>query len=340
MRETYLEFILNMEINIKFEENNKIEKIRIMQACSQIANGFYLKNRFIVLPYLVKKSHTIYLPFQEGYNDKSYWNYVKNKMDWREDKSKFLNEIILKEDSTNLNRYSKWWELNKKKIERSINSVFDFKDNINITVKVVSYGSHLSFTHIINSNMTITIRNDVDYEYIIEGLISCIVYKLLYGENVKFGKWQQDWEKNEFLVDFINSKTKINNITGNIKQTLIEKNKLSLGEYVKDSINYLNKLGFEYKNIFNINNDNILIKNKRIDIFTDYESKILKMLIINKNEIVKFDYIADNLWNNNDKYSLWTIAKHIQNIRNKIEKEGVNPQIIQTFRKQGYILND
>lgn len=68
---------------------------------------------------------------------------------------------------------------------------------------------------------------------------------------------------------------------------------------------------------------------------------VLKLIIKNKDKVVTFDEIAENIWQEqvDDKFSLESLAKIIQNLRNKIRNQGVKKEVIFTKRGNGYLLS-
>jgi DNA-binding response OmpR family regulator len=70
------------------------------------------------------------------------------------------------------------------------------------------------------------------------------------------------------------------------------------------------------------------------------EKKVMYELIKNSNNIVKFDIIADILFEDSNSFSLFAQAKVIQRLREKLEKNGVSGSFIQTIRGKGYLLKN
>ena len=66
---------------------------------------------------------------------------------------------------------------------------------------------------------------------------------------------------------------------------------------------------------------------------------VLKLIIKNKDKVVTFDEIAKNIWQEqvDDKFSLESLAKIIQNLRNKIRNKGIKKEVIFTKRGRGYV---
>lgn len=70
------------------------------------------------------------------------------------------------------------------------------------------------------------------------------------------------------------------------------------------------------------------------------EFDILSCLILNKNQVMSRERIFDNVWGADDFGDISTVTVHIKKIRDKIENDPSNPQIIRTIRGIGYVVRD
>lgn len=84
---------------------------------------------------------------------------------------------------------------------------------------------------------------------------------------------------------------------------------------------------------FDISKGNLFLNNKRINL-TDSESKLLHILILNRNRIISREELS-NLFDNVNERS---IDVQIIRLRNKIENDAKHPYFLQTIRGKGYIL--
>jgi len=111
-----------------------------------------------------------------------------------------------------------------------------------------------------------------------------------------------------------------------------------------DSKKYLDELGFPAISELHSGPRGITGRSGEVlgHFFTDQESELLKYFIAKKDEIVDFDVIAGVLWKEaaDDKFSLYAIAKVIENIRKKLHNLGINREIIHTVRKRGYLFTN
>jgi DNA-binding response OmpR family regulator len=56
--------------------------------------------------------------------------------------------------------------------------------------------------------------------------------------------------------------------------------------------------------------------------------------------VVSFESCAKAVWGNecDEKFSLYALAKIVENLRKKIYASGINNDILKTVRKKGYLL--
>lgn len=99
----------------------------------------------------------------------------------------------------------------------------------------------------------------------------------------------------------------------------------------------------EKSNIINLGNVSIDIreakvtKNNEVVFLTALEYKILLLLVLNPNIVFTREKILANIWDVSEEYvNDNTLTVYIKRIREKIEDDPTNPQIIQTVRGIGY----
>lgn len=68
------------------------------------------------------------------------------------------------------------------------------------------------------------------------------------------------------------------------------------------------------------------------------EFDILHFLLSNINQVMSRDRIFDNVWGADDFGDISTVTVHIKKIRDKIESDPSNPEIIRTIRGVGYVI--
>lgn len=112
-------------------------------------------------------------------------------------------------------------------------------------------------------------------------------------------------------------------------------------KYINDSEKFLKKLGFSSYNGCSLSeNDDLIVHGKIVnEYFTKQERRIIIKLIKNANHIISYDMFAEILWENNadEKYSLYSIAKVVENVRRKLRELGLKKTRIKTIRGEGYV---
>jgi DNA-binding winged helix-turn-helix (wHTH) protein len=114
-----------------------------------------------------------------------------------------------------------------------------------------------------------------------------------------------------------------------------------LEKFLHESKIYLDKLHFPIRHTLALKNNLIYFNSKQIDtLFSESERRVVKLLIQQRGRITSFDKVAEIVWSDQvlEKYSLFALAKIVQNIRTKLYSLGINHDIIKTIRKHGYLL--
>lgn len=95
----------------------------------------------------------------------------------------------------------------------------------------------------------------------------------------------------------------------------------------------------ERDNNFQLNTDikSLIINDKEISL-TKKEYELLEFLIRNKGIVVSREQIFDNVWGINSNSQMRMVDIQISHLRDKIEQDTKNPQIIKTVHGFGYIL--
>ena len=110
---------------------------------------------------------------------------------------------------------------------------------------------------------------------------------------------------------------------------------------MKQSEEFYRRLGAPISdNIFAVKNGAPTIRDKRIENLSRQQMQILEVLIQRGNNLVTIDEISRLIFDTEEDFSLWAIAKTIQRLRDKLEQNGVSGSFIQTLRGQGYILKN
>lgn len=97
------------------------------------------------------------------------------------------------------------------------------------------------------------------------------------------------------------------------------------------------------KTKISLNSRNQLVINDLISdtIFPKKEKKLLKCLLLNKNQVISREKAAKNIWGENflDYYTDWALDQLIKRLRNKLINLGISKDLIKTIKNQGFIIS-
>jgi DNA-binding winged helix-turn-helix (wHTH) protein len=334
---------MNMTLpKMVFECSKKTEAKRILHTALSIISNFYSSKGFLVLPYFVPgNSKTIYFPDLEYNRVPNFWKAVKTE----QRKSAELNlpminpiSQLLPDSIIDSAKIENNWSQNLPTIWQNLINILPKLLTVkNIKIIPTLYGSICTAYPTKNkSSIIIYIRKDGTVANIIEAVLT---YYLMFSESGI--KSVYSWEEKEAIIDFILTETNLANTYKNYSATLKAIRQKQQQRLAKDSSDYLKKLGMIQNQVIEIKNGNIHINNKDVSgAFTVNENKILTVLINNKGKTVSFDTIANIMWGDKsfDNFSPYAITKCLQRIRVKIGKLGIQPEIIQTKKGEGYSL--
>lgn len=85
-------------------------------------------------------------------------------------------------------------------------------------------------------------------------------------------------------------------------------------------------------------NSRIVTKAQKPVDLSKIEFDILHFLLSNTNQVMSRERIFDNVWGADDFGDISTVTVHIKKIRDKIERDSSNPEIIRTIRGVGYVI--
>lgn len=308
----------------------------------------YQNGNFLVLPYPVKVIKSVYfpnLPYQS-----SFWNLIKKEKN--EDYGKFYSDKLIKialellkksvdKENKKTESFLSVWEKNKKIFLKKINQFYSGKifDKIKkVEILLTNFGTYGSF-NIIKEKKYWKISCTQRLDLSVSNLLRTIILALCYFEDkTKSEIGEIAWYEKQKAVDYL-----INH--GSLKKFFnkscekIKNDSKAYYYYQRKSNQYLTQLGFNKIDKINIYNHFLVVNSIKTKIYlTSLEERVLKCLIENRGNIVTFDDLGQVSWQKKflDKFSLYAIAKVIENIRKKICQAGLNYDLIKTVRKRGY----
>lgn len=348
-----------MNLNLKIEYNELSEYQRYIFICMQVFRGFYQSKRFYLTHELLKlEERQVYVPKVDITKIPTFWKDIEDIVRdmYKEDVGYLANmmrqnDIEIKSISEQeITEFKRRIEGFLKEVMKDVVYIFPQIQNkeINITVKPSLYGTNGSFDRPIVTkntiNIRVTLRVDKPNDYLLEIIMSSLVWVIKYEKNKKLVKWQEDWEINESIVDFMLKHTLLQKYSPNYIGTMdvVENPETYYLNLIETSKNIFNELGYPINRYIEMENNEVLINGEPPKkSFTDQEKKIIKKLTESKGRLISNDELEETLWGNDfDKHSLWALAKVMQRIRNKIKQSGIASEIIQTVRGKGYLIYD
>lgn len=335
------------KIELEWNYSPYTEAVRLMQAAHNIQNYFYAKRGFMVLPKLVKgDSSVVYVPslshetlsllFQESHD-------IKSSIP---DKNNSAVKSIMKEIRINQKQLEQFQTATEEPFlaalsDPYLNSLCLEAGITTIEVRPTGYGtictafSSTYGKHDAN-RCVIYIRFDAKIGNIVEALLSDMLHKKYLYSDI------YSWFELEAITDhYISDVLKLSH--NNFSPTLSHVRRNQQGVLRQQSNSYLEQLGYPNGRIFKSDGESItLINSQHLSSLSPDQKNVLIHLIKNRNTVVSFDTIAQIMWKDEwyERYSQEAIAKLIQRIRDKISQAGIHAGVIQSVKKQGYILTD
>lgn len=332
----------------------KTDAKRILHCAHQMAVGFYKINNFIVLPNFqaTNSSNIVIFPKIRYQDVPKFWHKV-TKIDIYS--TPFVIEEKLQNDFYNLisknalqepkyKHLVKKWKIAEHDVISTIYDLLPEKEGSikKITIYPTKYGSSCSFSWINKTGeIEIWLRDDQGIHTIAEAIVTSLtrddVYKKLDGT----------WQESEIITDFILTQTKLAKVLQKYEHqnifvpTLRGTRVKDIGNILEISNNYYKELNIpNFDRPFSLNGLTPEINKKPILNLTNNEKQVMYLLIKNSNNTVSFDQISDIIFANENKFSLFALAKFIQRLREKLEKNGISGSFIQTLRGKGYFLKN
>jgi len=185
------------------------------------------------------------------------------------------------------------------------------------------------------------LRQDQDIYALTEAILSAVTRDEVYRE------LDGMWSESELLVDWLIMKSSLSpilkkyqpktNFIPTVKYTRMKQG----AKLMNESQDFYRRLGAPIlENIFGMEDGRPTVSGRPIENVSPREQKILELLIQRGNNLVTIDELSELVFDAEENFSLWAIAKTIQRLRDKLEQNGVSGSFIQTLRGQGYVLKN
>lgn len=334
-------------ISVDWNYSPYTEAIRLMQAAHNIQNYFYAKRGFVVLPKLVKSdSSTVYFPtlphetmsliFQGSHDIKSSIPLENGP----------VVQSIMREVKVDQKQFEQFQATTTAPFLTVLNDTYLRSLCVEakvatIEIRPTGYGTictafSSTYGKYDKHRCVIYVRFDAKMGNIVEALLSDMLHKKYLYSDV------YSWFELEAITDhYITDVLKLSH--DDFSPTLSHVRRNQQGTLRQQSNLYLEQLGYPNGPIFTSDGESItLINSKQLSHLSPDQKNVLLHLIKNRNTVVSFDTIAQIVWKEEwyERYSQEAIAKLIQRIRDKISQAGIHTGVIQSVKKQGYILTD
>lgn len=338
-----------MKITYSLTKNLHTEANRVFFILNQVVIQFYQKSRFILLPKKVVGTTSVFLPDLD-YKKLSFYPHglEKDIMFGDEDKSLIteLEKFLLKNNVGMSKTVLSEKYLNEfiSRFTQIVEGMFgDLPAHIHYDIYETDYGTVASWSEPERlkdgtSVIKIFIRSDVIESNLIEAFFSPFPSYIISSGGFN-PEVEKSWLENEQIVDYFLSHTKLKTLSTGYLSTVQDEMCDLDDQLIEESSKFYLSLGFPVKSLFEIEGDSIYYDNKGIDILlTKTELAVFLKLLINKRSLVVYEDLAKVMWGEEwaEKYSLWSIAKVVQKVRNKLIGLGLSKGIILTKRGEGY----
>lgn len=340
-----------MKFTYKYDIDTEIR--RIFFVLEKVKSGFYQENNFLLLPYLVSGNvFTVFLPkiskpllkrvfSQVGsqlskYNDSKYQ--AKEDFPGKKELQDELKSFLL--SKAEIDKMKRDWAVVKKDFINIVETIFDIHD-YEIELRPTRFGTMSSYLDLDSSKCKLAVyyRIDTDISHLAEMIVAVFLGKLGVAGTKDL------WQKREWSVDLLLTKSKLAKLFPGFTPTFDVVNKVHTdNKILQDSWDYYKYLGYPMVNSLTLRGDNVLVNGELKDVSSYPASlqNVLKLFIRSRNLLLTAEQVGDCLWGSDieKKFSLWAISKQIEGVRNMLQAMGVNPNILETHRKKGYLLRN
>ncbi len=286
----------------KFDLDSQLEAYNIVK--DNIKNDdFYQKLNFYILPFMPEKFRNRVVFFPEEFEPEKI--YRKQKVKILKLESEWNNQI---------NDYSK-----------KLSTCFPNLNDINIIISPQLYGTIGSYK-LDKNKITVKPRYDRNIVGLHKLVITALVHYFEYNPKKSIENeieiWKDKQNKSKLIQEKIIKSSKVKSMT-NVLDTEFA------GKLAEESAKYLEKLKSS-SNFEVVKPENLTVS----------ERNLLNLLLRNKNKLVTFDEIAEEIWKDKvfEKYSEYAITTIVKKIKKKLLQK-TDKHIIQAQRGVGYILH-
>ncbi len=323
---------------VTFIENDKSALAAyICYLAKSIQLGKYPKGNYLVLPYLVRKNPiSVHFPMF-SYSHK-FWKLISHQERYSVPgpfPTQATNEVLSflsEHQAPDTDGKKELWYQKERQFTRTVSDVLDpsslFENIGSIRILITQFGTLGSFSVVPQAagkwTLVCTWRTDADDTDLFRTLLQALILvRQGSGPGVDVGAL--GWFEREAILRFLLTQTKLKQY-GSSRSVTKPTERLIL-----ESGRYLASLGFPVQWCIDPSFANRLTNQERV---------LWTYLLAKKNHIVPFDEVADVVWkaDTDEKFSLYALAKLVENIRRKLRDFGIHHNILHTIRRQGYMV--
>ncbi len=325
-----------------WDHSQTTETYRLLQATSNIANGFYQHHNFWVttVKHGLNKTNSVILPKINFASIPGFWRKVSTiKHDSyppQVNPSLFLATSKLTPKTKQIINLQKKWHTYEDRILTAIHQIIPRHSQYikSLTIWPTHYGTTCSFSVNI-PDIKIWIRTDQGITQIVEAILSSLT------RNTVVKNLKGTWSESEAIVDWLLTDSPLAELLKQIDPKHAHKKTLSSTRSHELNHKQIQLQDQLFANIGFKNQIATLTSSTLPASLNQSESEIMKLLIMSKPNPVTFDQIGNLIWANpEENYSLTAISKHIERLRRKLELSGLPANSIQTWRTKGYLLRN
>ena len=323
------------KIKTTWEYSLNLEAKRVLQACRQIALGFYKVNGFFPVAYGTTplKDINVVIPDLPYLTIPRFWE--KAAKVWTLDIEKIeepelipaIEKLLVEIPTFEYKKIQKEWEAIADNFLTEIGKTMPKKKNKikKIVIWPTNFGTSASFSIEKNGTAHVWIRSDQGVEAIGWCLITALTRKEI------LDKYGGLWQESQVISDWLMGETSLSKFFSNPYNTMRSLRAKQNATMLTTSNKFLEKIGAPV-----ISTEKV--KNLDTTGFSDREKKLCELFVARSPKIVTFDEVNELITNNYDQFSLYAIAKAVQRMRDRLEKSGISGSFIQTKRGEGYLL--
>lgn len=299
--------------------------------------GKYPKGNYVVLPDLIRKN-PLSVHFPRFPYSHRFWKLIVRQERYSVPgpfPTQAMREVLsflTEYQAPDTDRQKELWYQKKRQFAQTVSDVMDTSSllgNIgSIRVLITEFGTLGSFSVVPQAagkwTLVCTWRTDADVTDFFRTILQAfILTRQGSGPQVDVGGL--GWFEREAILRFFLTQTKL-------KQYASGRRLAKPTEHlIRESGLYLASLGFPVQWRIDPSFTNRLTNQERV---------LWTYLLAKTNHIVSFDEAANVVWkaDTDEKFSLYALAKLVENIRRKLRNFGIHHDVLVTIRRQGYMV--